>query len=453
MTDTTHTQPIPPGRAARQRSPEFRFAADALRGLRQDLFHDAFAYRPLPPTEPGGRFTRRGSERLREYGAWAPHAVVVALAGMSAFLALASTDGAGPVSLLCALLAGAPVLLTLVRPAGAFWVSLAANTVALVLSGGSSGESPFPPGGFVGHLAVLTVVAVRTRPRTAAWMWLLTGAYGVLADGLLSQSDFGYASDLGPLLFFAGVFLLTVAIRQTLRQARREVSVHQTVTAHERSRRTLLEERTTIARELHDVVAHHMSVVAIQAEAAPYRVENPPPELEKAFATIRENAVAALTELRRVLGVVRAQDYEAPDAPQPTLADLDALLANVRDAGLDVTKTVTGAVRELPQGVELSAYRIVQEALSNTLRHAPGADAKVEIGYVLGGLGLRVVNGAPPAPSLVKPSPGAGHGITGMRERVSMLNGEMTASPTAEGGYEVAVFLPVPAAAPIEGEA
>ena len=118
-----------------------------------------------------------------------------------------------------------------------------------------------------------------------------------------------------------------------------------------------------------------MSVVAIQAEAAPYRVENPPPELEQAFATIRENAVAALTELRRVLGVVRAEDYEAPDAPQPTLADLDGLLANVREAGLTVEKTVTGAVRALPQGVELSAYRIVQEALSNALRHAPGASA------------------------------------------------------------------------------
>jgi signal transduction histidine kinase len=205
-----------------------------------------------------------------------------------------------------------------------------------------------------------------------------------------------------------------------------------------------------------------MSVVAIQAEAAPYRVENPPPELERAFVTIRENAVAALTELRRVLGVVRAEDYEAPDAPQPTLADMDGLLANVRDAGLSVDKAVTGAVRELPQGVELSAYRIVQEALSNTLRHAPGASARVEIGYVLGGLGLRIVNGPMPEPSLVNPArhpattpqrglrppppTGAGHGITGMRERVSMLNGEMTAAPADDGGYEVTVFLPVPSA-------
>lgn len=115
----------------------------------------------------------------------------------------------------------------------------------------------------------------------------------------------------------------------------------------------------------------------------------------------------------------------------------------MRDAGLTVEKAVTGAVRELPQGVELSAYRIVQEALSNALRHAPGSTARVEISYVLGGLGLRIVN-TPPR-GLVKPSPGAGHGITGMRERVTMLNGEMTADLQEDGGYEVAAFIPVAA--------
>lgn len=244
-----------------------------------------------------------------------------------------------------------------------------------------------------------------------------------------------------PMAFLLAVSLLVVTVRNIRREAEQEVSAQQEVTAVERDRRTLLEERTTIARELHDVVAHHMSVVAIQAEAAPYRVKNPPPELEAAFVTIRENAVAALTELRRVLGVVRSADYEAPDAPQPTLASLDGLLANVREAGLSVEKTVTGAVRELPPGVELSAYRIIQEALSNTLRHAPGAAASVEVSYVLGGLGIRVVNAA--ATGDVRPSAGAGHGITGMQERVAMLEGEMTAGATAAGGYEVAVFIPV----------
>ncbi|GGL89798.1 two-component sensor histidine kinase [Streptomyces fumigatiscleroticus] len=433
------------------RSPEFRLAADVLRGLRQDLFHDAFAYDPLPRMRVDGPLTRLLPPRLRAYAAWTPHAVVVAagLLTMAVTYAVDQFSVLGPVLLLSALLTTGPVLLTLVRPVGAFWFSLAAAPVTAFFAA-EYDEWPWRAGSFVCHLVVLTVVALRTRPRAAAWMWVLTALYSIGADILLGSGY--YNSNSGPLLVVSALILLAVSVRHVRREARQEVTAQRTVTAHERSRRTLLEERTTIARELHDVVAHHMSVVAIQAEAAPYRVENPPPELEKAFATIRENAVAALTELRRVLGVVRAEDYEAPDAPQPTLADLDALLANVREAGLAVDKAVTGAVRELPQGVELSAYRIVQEALSNTLRHAPGASARVEVSYVLGGLGLRVVNGAPPRAALIKPSPGAGHGLTGMRERVTMLNGEMTAGATDDGGHEVTVFLPVPTAA-IEGEA
>jgi signal transduction histidine kinase len=442
VTETTHTQTTPAGGAERPRSPEFRLAADALRGLRQDLFHDAFAYRPLPRVRARGGLAGR-SGRVREYAAWTPHVLVTGLGALAMLVALASTSDSGLPSLLCGLLALGPVLLTLARPVGAFWFSLAATMVTSVMSGATGFDWPWSPGSFVSHLVVLTVVAIRTRPRTAAWMWVLTAVYGFVAETGFGWGHFD--TDVGPMLILSAMILLAVTVRHIRREAQQEVSAQQTVTAVERSRRTLLEERTTIARELHDVVAHHMSVVAIQAEAAPYRVENPPPELEKAFATIRENAVAALAELRRVLGVVRAEDYEAPDAPQPTLADLDGLLANVREAGLAAEKAVTGAVRELPQGVELSAYRIVQEALSNTLRHAPGAGARVEIAYVLGGLGLRVVNGPPPAEALLGPSPGAGHGITGMRERVTMLNGEMTAGPTADGGYEVTVFLPVAA--------
>ncbi|MFF7854397.1 histidine kinase [Streptomyces sp. NPDC007904] len=447
MTETTHPQPpAPPSGAGAKttRSPEYRLAQNALRGLREDLFHDAFAYRPLPPRRTDGPFVRRLPARLRSAAAHLPHAVVgaVALLALGAGALSSGLPGGDVPALLAGLLCALPVLATLVRPVGAFWLSLAATPTVAVIGGGGS-DWPWMPGAFVCHLAVLVVVALRTRPRTAAWMWVLTAAYAFLSDVVLGGSY--YYTNSGPMMVVSAFALLVVSVWHIRRAAEQEVTAQQTVTAHERSRRTLLEERTTIARELHDVVAHHMSVVAIQAEAAPYRVENPPPELERAFATIRENAVAALTELRRVLGVVRAEDYEAPDAPQPTLADLDALLANVREAGLTVEKVVTGAVRALPPGVELSAYRIVQEALSNSLRHAPGASARVEIGYVLGGLGVRVVNGPAPEPSLVKPSPGAGHGITGMRERVTMLNGEMTAGPAGDGGYEVAVFLPVPA--------
>ncbi|MER5870047.1 histidine kinase [Streptomyces sp. NPDC002044] len=420
------------------RTPEFRMAAGVVATLRQDMITDAFAYRPLPLVAAPGRFMRRMPAVIRRQSPWSQYAAVTALAAFAViFTAGSQQTFLGDLGRLAAgLIAGIPILMTLVRPVGAWWAAVAMTLVLAVLGG--SWNWPWTPGSFFSYIVVLVLVTLRTGPRIAAWMWALT-----FALGFVIAMVFGNRSGMNlPEMAVASAIALAIASSvQIRRHATAEVTAQQEVTAVERDKRTLLEERTTIARELHDVVAHHMSVVAIQAEAAPYRVKNPPPELEAAFVTIRENAVAALTELRRVLGVVRSADYEAPDAPQPTLASLDGLLANVREAGLSVDKTVTGAVRELPQGVELSAYRIIQEALSNTLRHAPGAQAGVEVSYVLGGLGIRVVNGA--ATGDVRPSPGAGHGITGMRERVAMLEGEMTAGGTAGGGYEVAVFIPV----------
>ncbi|MFE2478656.1 sensor histidine kinase [Streptomyces sp. NPDC001194] len=425
---------------ANPRAPEFRMASGLLRSLRQDLITDAFAYRPLAPMRTDGPVTRRLPARIRPYLAYLPHAVIGFIAFFVVMLTSATSGEyvAAINSLVMGLVAATPVLMTLVRPVGAFWAAIAATGALAVAGSGLNDVWPWSPGAFVSYLATVTFAAMRTRPRAAGWMWLITLGIGIGIPVVLGR---GEPVEVMPMAFLLAVSLLVVTVRNIRREAEQEVSAQQEVTAVERDRRTLLEERTTIARELHDVVAHHMSVVAIQAEAAPYRVKNPPPELEAAFATIRENAVAALTELRRVLGVVRSADYEAPDAPQPTLASLDGLLANVREAGLSVEKTVTGAVRELPPGVELSAYRIIQETLSNTLRHAPGAPASVEVSYVLGGLGIRVVNAAGTA--AVRPSPGAGHGITGMRERVAMLEGEMTAGETEAGGYEVAVFIPV----------
>ncbi|MEW2548640.1 histidine kinase [Streptomyces sp. NPDC047002] len=403
-------------------------------GLREDLFTGVLAYRPLRPMRLEGPVARRVPRALRPYAVWTPHAVVVCAVLITLLVGVTDTGS------VFALVPPAVVGLTLLRPILAWWLSLGEMALLVLLGGGYAYTSAgIGPGVLVAHVFVMTVVAARTRPRTALWMWLLTAVYSLFGAVFTS-----FDPATGPMLVLTAVVLLVVSVVQVRASARHEVAAQQSVTAVERDRRTLLEERTTIARELHDVVAHHMSVVAIQAEAAPYRVQNPPPELEEAFATIRENAVAALTELRRVLGVVRAADYQAPDAPQPTLTDLDGLLRNVGEAGLTVRKTVIGAVRPLPQGVELSAYRIVQEALSNALRHAPGSTADVEVAHVLGGLGLRVVNTAARGP--LKPSQGSGHGLTGMRERVAMLSGEMTAGPTEDGGYEVAVFLPVPSA-------
>ncbi|MBI0375315.1 sensor histidine kinase [Streptomyces sp. NEAU-174] len=436
---------------------ELRIARSALSGLREDLINDAFALRPLPPLSPGHPLVRRAPERARRYVCRLPHAAltVCAFYVMMQSVILVPDD----MSLVLALLSGVPLLLTLFRPVGAWWLSFGASAVTgLGLLGLDQTVGwPWPIPLAISHVLVMVVTAARTRPRAAAEIWLLTALLAAVAtyvdtdsrytsDSLQMLADSQLTSDSFQVLFVSGLVLCAVVTARNLHESKRRIAVQESVTVEERSRRTTLEERATIARELHDVVAHHMSVIAIQAEAAPYRVENPPEELTRSFATIRENAVIALTELRRVLGVVRADDIDTdadPEAPQPTLAALDGLLAGVRAAGLAVEHITTGAVRTLPQGVELSAYRIVQEALSNALRHAPGSTARVEVSYVLGGLGLRIVNG--PATKAVPPSPGMGHGLLGMRERVTMLDGEIRAGAREEdGGYEVTVFIPAP---------
>ncbi|GAA1718656.1 histidine kinase [Streptomyces yatensis] len=420
---------------------ELRTLRRAFSDLRKDLITGAFALRPVPPLAATHPLVRQMPRAVRPYVPWLPHAAIVV--GAFYLMAVASeTENMG-----LALLSAVPLLVALYRPIGAWWLSFAASVFWSLGVPEPVGSSmwPWPATLFASHVAVMMIVASRNRPRVAGQVLLLTALLGIACD---FSADGGHTNAFPMVVASCGIVGAVVA-RRSLRETKQQVAVEQSATYEERSRRTLLEERATIARELHDVVAHHMSVIAIQAEAAPYRVANPPEELATSFATIRENAVAALTELRRVLGVVRADDPDAyadadPEAPQPTLATLDTLFAGVRAAGLTVEHVVTGAVRPLPSGVELSAYRIVQEALSNALRHAPGSTARVEIAYVLGGLGLRIVNGPPT--QLVRPSPGMGHGLLGMRERVAMLNGEMTAGAVEEdGGYEVAVFIPAAA--------
>ncbi|MFD5184774.1 sensor histidine kinase [Streptomyces sp. NPDC058372] len=451
MTQTTRiTSPPPPRSSGIRKGPEAQFIAAGLRGFREDLVRGAWAYRPLPVLRVVENDTTR-LPGMRFLISRAPHLLVLGAALFAFFVSLATGNaGALPEQMVIGLLAVAPAVLAATRPVAAWWLALPVGCFASVLTGYGE-DLPFGPVSFLVTLIASAVAAAWQGPRAALWMWLVTAAFSLFVGGMMGV---GSGTTI-PLLFFLGLSLCVVSIwhfrrtaRETVREAHREVSAERSATAAERTRAVRLEERTTIARELHDVVAHHMSVVAIQAEAAPYRVEDPPQELADAFAAIRENAVAALTELRRVLGVVRADDYEAPDAPQPVLADLDRLLDGVREAGVPVEKLVTGRRRELPQGVELSAYRMVQEALSNVLRHAPGASARVELSYVPVGLGLRVVNDPPERPA--DPSPGAGHGLTGMRERAAVLGGELHAEPSDDGGFEVAAFLPAPLPSPDE---
>ncbi|WP_443742677.1 sensor histidine kinase [Streptomyces verrucosisporus] len=442
-TKTAGTKTAAAKAAGGSRQPtELRMARDALHDLRADLLTGSFAFRPLPPLPEDHRLLRPLPAALRGPARRLPHLALVGLALLLMFVeAVNSYSSEG--GFVRALFLGVPLIVLLFRPIGAFWLSLGGMLFTAAVAPGAWVAWPWTGVSFVAHLVVMLGVAARTRPRISLHMWLLTA----LAGGLAAATDpYRGAAVAFAMAVVSGIALTLLLAVRGWRDSRRQVVEQVAVVEEERSRRTLLEERTTIARELHDVVAHHMSVVAIQAEAAPYRVQDPPEELVAALATIRQNAVTALTELRRVLGVVRADlpgdlDDWGPEAPQPTLADLDGLLENVRRAGLEVESVTTGRPRPLPQGVELSAYRIVQEALSNALRHAPGASARVELGHVPVGLGLRIVNGPPDGP--VRASGGSGHGLMGMRERAAMLGGELTAEETGDGGFAVEAFLPV----------
>ncbi|MFF4799835.1 sensor histidine kinase [Streptomyces sp. NPDC001351] len=360
-----------------------------------------------------------------------------------------------------ALAQGGAVALALWRPVAAWWLAttgsvLGAVAVHFSLTGGAAHDFTWPwtAAGIIAQLLVLLLLALRVRTRVSVEALSLTVLVTLVLQGVW-ESPHPQSGDpqqsTGPLAIAlsAVAVLLGIALRSR-REARAEVGRLTTLTAEERARRTLLEERNRIARELHDVVAHHMSVISIQAQVAPHLVENPPDELRENLEGIRNNALEALTELRRVLGVLRSEDPGAdapadggndPHSPQPTLDRLDALVENTRAAGLAVTTRTTGERRPLPSGVELSAYRIVQEALSNVLRHAPGASASVEVAYVPLGLRVEVVNSRPLHEAPV--SPGAGHGLLGMRERAAMLGGDLSAQPRPDGGYQVSAFLPV----------
>ncbi|MGW7565005.1 sensor histidine kinase [Streptomyces tendae] len=345
------------------------------------------------------------------------------------------------------------MVLALWRPVPAWWLSTAAAVVGAfaVLMNAEDYKFTWPwtAAGLIAHMFVMLLLALRVRTRVTVEAFALSALITYILEGLIGAQNYQPTGWLAVALF-AVVVLLGIALRGR-REARSQLAEQTSLTAEERARRTLLEERGRIARELHDVVAHHMSVISIQAQVAPLLVENPPDELKENLAGIRQNALEALTELRRVLGVLRSEHPDAqdaaevgagaaPHAPQPTLDRLDALVENTRAAGLTVTTGSSGTRRALPPGVELSAYRIVQEALSNVLRHAPGATARVHLTHLPTGLRVEVSNTRPKrAPA---PSQGAGHGLLGMRERVAMLDGTLTAHPLPGGGYQVAAFLP-----------
>ncbi|MET9628610.1 sensor histidine kinase [Lentzea sp. NPDC006480] len=328
----------------------------------------------------------------------------------------------------------AVVLLTLVHPLWA-WRSAAVLLVLspMVLKGlGDQWGWPWTPGTMLAGAVVL--LAVAQSYRQAVLGWVFGGSLVALwLPHLLSAEKFVLLSAVagGVLVLGNAMRLRRVAEAERVEQRRR--------LEQEETRAATLEERAVIARELHDVVAHHMSVLALRAGSARYRFDLPP-ELLTEFAEMQDTAREGLTEMRRLLGVLRNESGEVETAPQPRVEQISELVERLRGAGVVVSLEISGAVGSVPGGVALSAYRIVQEALSNAVRHAPGSTVDVSVAASAEELRLVVANSAAEPPP---PDDRPKHGLLGMRERVAALRGTFLAGPGKQGGFVVAVTLPL----------
>jgi signal transduction histidine kinase len=399
---------------------------------------------PEPSAPPPGDGRFRWLRPYRRPILWLAAALMFGLSVQT----LSETSELGPVEIpAVSLLIALPLGLAATMPLRAWWLQmLVAAALPLIAPAPGTQGPPWPPTLVFVALYVVYAVAVRLELHLLAGVWLVTGAvvvWSYLAAGH-RENPLGEA---GAAIFFATVLIAYGYLVGTRRRLQRQVVEGLQRQQQDQAARALLEERARIARELHDVVAHHMSVIAVRAETAPFRIPDLPQAARDDMAATSALAREALAEMRRLLGVLRGADSDPERAPQPGLERLDALLAGVRGAGLAVDLEVAGDRRPLPAGVELSAYRILQEALSNSLRHAPGARATVAVGYEPDRLRLRIHNDAPPDRPDRRPPAQPGQGIIGMRERAAMLAGDLSAGPTPDGGYLVEAVLPLPDAA------
>jgi signal transduction histidine kinase len=291
-------------------------------------------------------------------------------------------------------------------------------------------------------LVVFCVAGIRQQRPVLWWMWGLTLLAWWLWTGAHRPNIVAHL--LGTVAFTA----VAVAVDSVSSRRRAQLALTALAERTELSRAqlTVLEERTRIARELHDVVAHHMSLIAVRAETAPYRLADLPEPVRTEFLALSGAAREALVDMRRLLGVLR-QEQQAGLAPQPQLADLPVLVESARLAGVPVELSAPGVLDGVPAAVGVCAYRIVQESLSNASQHAPGAAVTVSVDHDARAVTLRVANGpgdhAGPAGTGLR----TGHGLAGMRERVALLGGSLTAGPAADGGFVVAAVLPLGVAA------
>ncbi|MFF2960951.1 sensor histidine kinase [Streptomyces sp. NPDC057963] len=347
----------------------------------------------------------------------------------------------------------APLLMLAHRPLQAWWIIFPADIVGAVALLGHPvdrfGIWPWPAPTLVGYLFVLLALALRETRQTLAAIWVATGAASLVLHLISPERSNGSALLL--VVLGAAVLVIGAAVRER-GDAQRRLAEQETISEAERAQRTLLEERTRIARELHDVVAHHMSVITVQADSAPYRISGLSEEAVEEFGAIAASARESLTEMRRLLTVLRSEGTAGERTPQPGLDRVQQLVEATVRAGLPAELSLAADVSDVPQAVDLSAYRIVQEALANVVRHAPGARTRVSITSDGDHLTVLVVNDRAEQPGSPLETTGTGHGLVGMRERVRLTGGTLDTGPLPDGGFRVAARLPLATASPPASE-
>lgn len=353
-----------------------------------------------------------------------------------------------------AIVAGIIVALPLAmrgRMAVAAWRATLVTAIGYaLLLGALLPEPPLYPAHLVVLLAATYSIVVRADRPVALGVWSVPTA-GAIALGLVALL-FGGA-ELG----FAGWASLVVAVTvpipvllgyivRSRREGRAALAAEQGRAELARAEQAILAERSRIARELHDVVAHHMTAIAVQAEAAPLRAPEDHAALTSDLKHIRGTALSALAEMRHILDVLRDDSAGEDQAPTMSLTGLHALARTARVAGHHVDLDVAIDSSELPDAVKISIHRLIQEAISNVLRHAPGSSMRICVHRdtaTTPAAGVEVVNDPPPQPVRYAPDRHGGYGHLGMRERVAALGGALHLGPTPEGGYAVRASLPV----------
>src|SRR4051812_31813988 len=380
--------------------------------------------------------------RVRRLRAWALDAFLVLLAAGEAASVLAGHAEEKPLA------AGVSALSALVL-IGRRRQPLAASIAAFALTAlAITAVVPITTAQFFGILATFAITGAINAEREAVVAWL-AGAL-MLAYGTWHAGGPGKASDYALTLAFATtMWAAGLLVRRRTRDTRAAVLRAEVAERdrQEQARRAVAEERARIARELHDVVSHGLSVIVLQTMAARAELADAPAgkDVDRHLDAVEEIARESLGEMRRMLDLLQADDLspapDAPDAPAPGLASLPALLERAAAAGLEVQAAHVAVDAALPAALELSVYRVVQEALTNAVKHAPNAAVAVAVTVADDRVAVTVTNdagdGAPRAPA------GAGHGLVGMRQRTDLFGGTLAAGPTSDGGFAVTATFPV----------